>query len=39
LTGHSLADELQLARLQAEVLVRLDEADRAGDDEAVLHAP
>lgn len=32
----ALADELQLARLQAEVLVRLDEADRAGDDEAVL---
>ena len=32
----ALADELQLARLQTEVLVRLDEADRAGDDEAVL---
>ncbi len=32
----ALADELQLARLQADVLVRLDEADRAGDDEAVL---
>jgi hypothetical protein len=32
----ALADELQLARLQAEVLVRLDEADQAGDDEAVL---
>jgi hypothetical protein len=32
----ALADELHLARLQAEVLVRLDEADRAGDDEAVL---
>ena len=32
----ALADELQLARLQADVLVRLDEADQAGDDEAVL---
>ncbi len=32
----ALADALQLARLQVEVLVRLDEADRAGDDEAVL---
>ena len=32
----ALADELQLARLQAEVLVRLDQADQAGDDEAVL---
>ena len=32
----ALADELQLARLQADVLVRLDEADRAADDEAVL---
>jgi hypothetical protein len=32
----ALADSLQLARLQAEVLVRLDEADREGDDEAVL---
>jgi hypothetical protein len=32
----ALADELQLARLQADVLVRLDEADRAGDNEAVL---
>lgn len=32
----ALADELQLARLLADVLVRLDEADRAGDDEAVL---
>jgi hypothetical protein len=32
----ALADALQLARLQAEVLVRLGEADRAGDDEAVL---
>jgi hypothetical protein len=32
----ALADALQLARLHAEVLVRLDEADRAGDDETVL---
>jgi hypothetical protein len=32
----ALSDELQLARLQADVLTRLDEADRAGDDEAVL---
>ena len=32
----ALADELQLARLQADVLVRLDEADQAGDNEAVL---
>ena len=32
----ALADELQLARLQADVLVRLDEADQAADDEAVL---
>ncbi len=32
----ALADELQLARLLADVLVRLDQADRAGDDEAVL---
>lgn len=32
----ALADALQLARLQVRVLVRLDEADRAGDDEAVL---
>jgi hypothetical protein len=32
----ALADELQLVRLQADVLVRLDEADRAGDAEAVL---
>jgi hypothetical protein len=32
----ALADALQLARLQADVLVRLDEADQAGDDEAVL---
>jgi len=32
----ALADALRLARLQADVLVRLDEADQAGDDEAVL---
>jgi hypothetical protein len=32
----ALANELQLARLQADVLVRLDEADQAGDNEAVL---
>jgi hypothetical protein len=32
----ALADALRLARLQVDVLVRLDEADRAGDDEAVL---
>jgi hypothetical protein len=32
----ALADELQLARLQADVLVRLDDADQAGDDEAIL---
>ena len=32
----ALAEQLQLARLQADVLVRLDHADRAGDDEAVL---
>jgi hypothetical protein len=32
----ALSDELQLARLQADVLVRLDEADQAADDEAVL---
>jgi hypothetical protein len=32
----ALADELQLARLQADLLVRLDEADQAGDNEAVL---
>jgi hypothetical protein len=32
----ALADALQLARLQADVLVRLDEADQAGDDEEVL---
>jgi hypothetical protein len=32
----ALADALQLARLQADVLVRLDEADQAGDDDEVL---
>ncbi len=32
----ALADALQLARLQADVLVRMDEADQAGDDEEVL---
>jgi hypothetical protein len=32
----ALADALRLARLQADLLVRLEEADRAGDDEAVL---
>jgi hypothetical protein len=32
----ALADALQLALLQADVLARLDEADRAGDDQAVL---
>lgn len=32
----ALADALQLARLQVHVLVRLDEADQAGDEEAVL---
>ncbi len=32
----ALVDELRLARLQADVLVRLDEADQAGDNEAVL---
>jgi hypothetical protein len=32
----ALADALTLARLQIHVLVRLDEADQAGDDEAVL---
>lgn len=32
----AVADALQLARLQAEVLTRLDQADQAGDDEAVL---
>jgi hypothetical protein len=32
----ALSDALRLARLQAELLVRLEEADRAGDDEAVL---
>jgi hypothetical protein len=35
--GHqALADALRLAQLQVEVLVRLDQADQAGDDEAVL---
>jgi hypothetical protein len=32
----ALADTLALARLQAEVLVRLEVADGAGDDESVL---
>lgn len=32
----ALNDALQLARLQADVLVRLDQADQAGDDEEVL---
>lgn len=32
----ALADALRLAQLQADVLARLNEADRAGDDEAVL---
>ncbi|MBO0802150.1 MAG: hypothetical protein J2P25_03625 [Nocardiopsaceae bacterium] len=32
----ALSEALRLARLQAEVLARLDEADQAGDDEAVL---
>jgi hypothetical protein len=32
----ALADALALARLQADVLARPGEADRAGDDEAVL---
>jgi hypothetical protein len=32
----ALADALRLARLQTEILARLEEADRAGDDEAVL---
>jgi hypothetical protein len=32
----ALADALQLAQLQVDVLARLSEADRAGDDEAVL---
>jgi hypothetical protein len=32
----ALAEALRLARLQADVLVRLDQADDAGDDEAVL---
>ena len=34
--GQALADALALARLHAEVLVRLQEADEAGDDESVL---
>jgi predicted RNA-binding Zn-ribbon protein involved in translation (DUF1610 family) len=34
--GQALADALALARLQAEVLVRLQEADEVGDDEAAL---
>lgn len=33
----ALADALQLARLQIHVLVRLEDADKAGDDEAVLN--
>lgn len=32
----ALADALQLSHLLAEVLVRLERADRAGDDETVL---
>jgi hypothetical protein len=32
----ALADAAALARLQVDVLVRLNEADRAGDDETVL---
>lgn len=36
LVQQALADALALARLQADVLVRLAEADRAGDDETVL---
>src|ERR1700761_7133906 len=34
--GQAVADALALARLQAEVLVRLQAADEAGDDESVL---
>jgi predicted RNA-binding Zn-ribbon protein involved in translation (DUF1610 family) len=34
--GKALADALALARLKVEVLVRLQEADEAGDDESVL---
>ena len=34
--GQALVDALALAQLQAEVLVRLQEADESGDDEAVL---
>jgi len=33
---HALAEALQLARLQAVLLGRLEEADRAGDEDAVL---
>jgi len=32
----ALAEALRLARLQTEILARLDQADQAGDDEAVL---
>jgi len=32
----ALVDAMELARLQADVLARLQEADRAGDDETVL---
>jgi len=32
----ALTDALALARLQADVLTRLEEADQAGDDEAVV---
>ena len=32
----ALAEARRLAQLQTEILVRLEEADRAGDDEAVL---
>src|ERR1700739_1612795 len=34
--GQAVADALALVRLQAEVLVRLQAADEAGDDESVL---
>src|ERR1700740_2614300 len=34
--GQAVADALALARLQAEMLVRLQAADEAGDDESVL---
>jgi hypothetical protein len=33
---HALAEALQLARLQAVLLARLEEADQAGDEDAVL---